>query len=1672
MEFLLEDILFNSSFKKHYNNIKKLSSKQIKDFLDYKIDDEIVLEISKFIQSNFNQDEMIKFIPIIINASQTDWLNIKETCFSNQYNIDKKTKKQIDEINKTVIESLEKLQTHSNSDDLTKSELSNLLKKLKNIKELGIHKFNFEKLEELKNHLTYFKVMCEKINNNQIELESFSHRYLIKDSDKFSKIMEKIYINDKRKYVMIGNSKGGKNFRDIVIPDVYVESPLSKLKSTRFKFDDIQNIYIFIRKLFFIKILKRNNIPVKNLDLSKFTKDYILYRGSRKLNEQFCIFKMSEVRLTDNEPMHIFYKNNGKLIIAHRFDELKKFLIEDLHLEEIQEDHISLIERLNFLYSFTSILSANTMNSIYSLALLLANENETLGNILSTINYLFYLDKKLFLKDYISIREDGVIFRDNTILQLLALSDDYPLIVNGIKNLTDENEDELIENIVNNVLIDLYINMEKTNILEKLNPTSTELSNILSNNKADYIKNLKDELKKTIKNFHELYQKIGGTNFSVLIYSLLIRCEKRTTNNIFCYDLSNAKNTTGYKRKASYVIQQHNEDGEVENGYFVKHYRYANNSTDNEIKLSTIYPWSFFNRVGSNVYNKRFNFCSGATTFQLLCYLVLDYKNENEKNDLVINKITDPIVKDFFFKTNIKDFYGNANKSFQVIKQLHQIFTSFRNKLIDSLNVIKDQLGDDFLEKSYGISRPILNDPFAQELPGHPLVILILLDNLFGLDVYYKKDTGSLNLRDDLTYQDFYNILYLINTKISISNTKKNDNRLLLPSISNSNRLDFVISQYINFYWHTGHGDTILFKKTYEGKLRFDEFLRRKVLRPIKMDFLKFVLFDIYYLKNLNNFQFRYSWFKQMLGHKANNILFMKNINPTSDQIYEFLFTAKNKDDNDRRVKHILNNVSVNSEIEFPELFTIKFDLNDYNEENIDVDFFYKNEFVYDESKYIIPSILKNTYQEDDGIFNKKMNEMIRENINNLSPEDKLKKIIKNTSESILNCLFLKQIFTNQKDFKTEFIKNITSEMNTLIKKVVKQVAKIHPKVTENDIKFVLKGGMNFYTLYYKFLTFEGNNHPLLKNFFLKKIGEDKRSDYDFTILINPKLSDKVFYYIYHLVNKKVSQKCIYYQKILEKNLHIKFNIDKAAIKIKQEINEIFVKEGIEEKDIVLVELNYYYGKNILKTISTIYTDKTINVPMRSAGRYKKQLINLNSDNLLIKKNLNDLYFFKKYPKKKNFYVTFTMDFPPINGSHIEDNLPLVKNISSDDYSVYYYANESLTFFSNEEELKKGVDGKINSFFLHRIKKNIKVKLEDINENIYFSDIGVELLDIAVPNKTDFYYKGSNLLNYVEQRKYNKSNINIFNVIGLIKDYVKMFFYESEYPWSNIKYVKRLDRFLILITIHNIDNLSEFYTFIEAIESRSLSNIKDKTNKYIIENLTILFERTRDVPDDYSTFESNLLIGFKEIKDKINQDNSNNSIIMKVGIKDKLSKDNLSQKIKNFSFLVRDKRNGQKINLIYNLMSSINQADVRGEWKQKLPAIKLIIDQIKKILSEDPNSFQKFENIDTRFNSLVQTISTTLYEYDEKYLQDYNLVKNKETKNILRIIKSLNRSYKFYNKGLKNKINILIQYIDNPSNILSETSLENLSTLMNIDFNKKQSLDLEYLKKYKFIKTS
>ena len=136
-------------------------------------------------------------------------------------------------------------------------------------------------------------------------------------------------------------------------------------------------------------------------------------------------------------------------------------------------------------------------------------------------------------------------------------------------------------------------------------------------------------------------------------------------------------------------------------------------------------------------------------------------------------------------------------------------------------------------------------------------------------------------------------------------------------------------------------------------------------------------------------------------------------------------------------------------------------------------------------------------------------------------------------------------------------------------------------------MKFVLKGGMNFYSVYYKFLTTYGQSFPDLKDYLLEIVKDNKRSDYDFTILIDPELDDDIYYKIYYLVNKEISKKCIFYQMILEKNLNIILNMDKTVVKIKEEINKQFDKNNKNFK-ILICTIQYFYGKKKLKSDSNL----------------------------------------------------------------------------------------------------------------------------------------------------------------------------------------------------------------------------------------------------------------------------------------------------------------------------------------------------------------------------------------------------------------------------------------------------------------------------------------------------
>ena len=224
--------------------------------------------------------------------------------------------------------------------------------------------------------------------------------------------------------------------------------------------------------------------------------------------------------------------------------------------------------------------------------------------------------------------------------------------------------------------------------------------------------------------------------------------------------------------------------------------------------------------------------------------------------------------------------------------------------------------------------------------------------------------------------------------------------------------------------------------------------------------------------------------------------------------------------------------------------------------------------------------------------------------------------------------------------------------------------------------------------------------------------------------------------------------------------------------------------------------------------------------------------------------------------------------------------------------SVYYYANEALAFYSNLKS-KTG----LNNFFLHRIKKNIRIKFLTKPDIVYFFSTGIELLDIAVPTLKDFNHKTFKF-DVIETRKYHNTSIDIYNTNGLIEDYIKMFFYQNEYPWLNPKYSKRLDRFIILIIIHNFKNLSELNKLIYILENLDRTKtFSDPVNTNIItqiKNLNTKIEDNESLQDKMTIFVNDILTSLKEIMVLIDSSKSSLGKIYKM--KDK--KDKISSQIK------------------------------------------------------------------------------------------------------------------------------------------------------------------------------
>lgn len=367
---------------------------------------------------------------------------------------------------------------------------------------------------------------------------------------------------------------------------------------------------------------------------------------------------------------------------------------------------------------------------------------------------------------------------------------------------------------------------------------------------------------------------------------------------------------------------------------------------------------------------------------------------------------------------------------------------------------------------------------------------------------------------------------------------------------------------------------------------------------------------------------------------------------------------------------------------------------------------------------------------------------------------------IEHTSEYKDDNIGLKDTFT---DFVNDVILNDENSLFnflyiiTVLFQDAISVYKIKKRLKENDIFFILKGGNVLRFVAKNFLfDISGGTSDILLDYYSKFF---KRSDADFSIIINPKLDnyenifDDISLLSYNLLK--------YIQSIFDINKTRFFewykydDIQKTHLLngLYKEINELDLSKNDTWKNRQITGLAF-------ENTSTNTNLSYINPP-DIAVRFKERF-NLNTDTLLW----------------------------PIDNTNDE---------------IYVSYNEALSFMKD----------RLIKFNLIRAKYGFSVhyydKVEQKNDVI---SIGGELIDVSVGHRDDEYVSKfyNSVEKYISLFELSISDTRFFkfrsySLIYLFKDLYRMLFIDAKYPWQDRKYVKRLNR---LFYVGYIDLFTQF----------------------------------------------------------------------------------------------------------------------------------------------------------------------------------------------------------------------------------------------------------------------
>jgi hypothetical protein len=402
----------------------------------------------------------------------------------------------------------------------------------------------------------------------------------------------------------------------------------------------------------------------------------------------------------------------------------------------------------------------------------------------------------------------------------------------------------------------------------------------------------------------------------------------------------------------------------------------------------------------------------------------------------------------------------------------------------------------------------------------------------------------------------------------------------------------------------------------------------------------------------------------------------------------------------------------------------------------------------------------------------------------------------------------------------------------------------------------------------YKFLSFYTNSDEKYSDMMkpIKDILTDFINDY---FIYNSEGEIKLLKLIYNEVNREINKygvKLIFkggnVMRLINNNI-IKYfppssdkiirNVFSNFLKFSDNDFTILINPNIENYEFIFYKINY----DVLKAL-----DRIRNILKKNESKYF-YIFKLNDFEL---KNIKDelLEKLNKFciDKKKN--DDFCVKYTNIKLNPISDKLIILKNPKDRKSEVMIFEDVGeKNYFYNQ--LNFSLD------FIDYLGKNIKFSLLRTKINFIINDkinSGGELIDISLPRKEDFEMKKldstEKFNNYIKKKidvEYNEEydfEYYIINMKYVIPDLFKIIFINSEFPWDDKKYEKRLARliyFIFLITIDkckvSFDNLNKikksFTYFINSV--KNINNNQKNENEYLNDLILGINESRQKSPD-------------------------------------------------------------------------------------------------------------------------------------------------------------------------------------------------------------------------------